>query len=107
MSQKKFSLMFHAHVPVLLWVKAFFTAIFLISRLSSPFLYGKTSYELSFGKQPDYSMLRTFRCLCFLYLRDYSPHKSPKSTSCVFLGYSTFHKGFYCLHQKTHRVYVS
>ena len=33
--------------------------------------------------------------LCFPYLKDYSPNKlSPKSTSCIFLGYSTLHKGF-------------
>jgi len=102
------TLMFHAHVPVSLWVEAFSTAIFLINRLPSPSLDGKTPYEILFGKSPDYSMLRTFRCLCFSYLKDYSPHKlSPKSAPCVFLGYSTLHKGFRCLDRKTHRVYVS
>ncbi|RVW91359.1 Retrovirus-related Pol polyprotein from transposon RE1 [Vitis vinifera] len=102
------TLMFHARVPLSSWVKAFSTAIFLINRLPSPSLAGKTPYELLFGKQPDYSMLRTFGCLCFPYLRDYSPNKlSPKSTPCVFLGYNTLHKGFRCLDRKTHRVYVS
>ena len=100
--------MFHARVLLSLWVEAFSTAVFLINRLLSPSLAGKTPYELLFGKQPDYSMLRTFGCLCFPYLKDYSPHKlSPKSTPCVFLGYSTLHKGFRCLDRKTHRVYVS
>ena len=102
------TLMFHARVLLSLWVEAFSTAVFLINRLPSPSLAGKTPYELLFGKQPDYSMLRTFGCLCFPYLRDYSPNKlSPKSTPCVFLGYSTLHKGFRCLDRKTHRVYVS
>ncbi|RVW27169.1 Retrovirus-related Pol polyprotein from transposon RE1 [Vitis vinifera] len=89
------TLMFHACVSFSLWVEAFSTAVFLINRLPSPSLAGKTPYELLFGKQPDYSMLRTFGCLCFPYLRDYSPNKlSPKSTPCVFLGYNTLHKGF-------------
>nr|CAN61640.1 hypothetical protein VITISV_021909 [Vitis vinifera] len=102
------TLMFHARVPLSLWDEAFSTAVFLINRLPPPSLAGKTPYELLFGKQPDYSMLRTFGCLCFPYLRDYSPNKlSPKSTPCVFLGYSTLHKGFRCLDRKTHRVYVS
>jgi hypothetical protein len=102
------TLMFHAHVPVSLWVEAFSTAVFLINRLPSPSLDGKTPYEILFGKALDYSMLRTFGCLCFSYLKDYSPHKlSPKSASCVFLGYSTLHKGFRCPDRKTHRVYVS
>ncbi|KAL6335523.1 hypothetical protein AAG906_030651 [Vitis piasezkii] len=54
------TLMFHARVPLSLWVEAFSTAVFLINRLPSPLLDGKTPYELLFGKQPDYSMLRTF-----------------------------------------------
>jgi len=99
--------MFHAHVLVSLWVEAFSIA-FLINRLPSPSFDGKTPYEILFGKSPDYSMLCTFGCLCFLYLKDYSPHKlSPKSAPCVFLGYSTLHKGFRCLDRKTHCVYVS
>ena len=102
------TLMFHAHVPVSLWVEAFSTAVFLINRLPSPSLDGKTPYEILFGKSPDYSMLHTFGCLCFPYLKDYSPHKlSPKYTPCVFLGYNTLHKGFRCLDRKSHRVYVS
>ena len=47
-------------------------------------------------------MLRTFGCLCFPYLRDYAPNKlSPKSSPCVFLGYSPLHKGFRCFDRKT------
>jgi len=91
------TLMFHARLPISFWVEAFSTAVFLINRLPSPSLGGQTPYDLLFGKKPDYSMLRTFGCLCFPYLRDYSPHKlSPKSAPCVFLGYSTLHKGFRC-----------
>jgi len=101
------TLMFHAHLPVSFWVEAFSIAVFLINRLPSQSLNGKTPYALLFGQKPDYSMLHTFRCLCFPYLRD-SPHKLfPKSTPCVFLGYSTLHKGFRCFDRLTRRVYVS
>ncbi|RVW15617.1 Retrovirus-related Pol polyprotein from transposon RE2 [Vitis vinifera] len=66
------TLMFHARVQLSLWVEAFSTAVFLINRLPSPLLNGKTPYELLFGKQPDYSMLRTFSD---------SPHLSSDSPS--------------------------
>jgi len=62
------TLMFHACVPLPLWVEAFSTAVYLINRLPSQTLAGKTPYELLFGKYPDYTMLRTFGCLCFPYL---------------------------------------
>lgn len=62
------TIMFQARVPLPLWVGAFSTTVYLINRLPSRTLDGKTPYELLFGKQPDYSMLRTFGCLCFPYL---------------------------------------
>ena len=102
------TIMFHACVPLFLWVEAFSTVVYLINRLPSQTLDGKTPYELLFGKQPNYSMLRTFGCLCFPYLRDYAPKKlSLKFSSCIFLGYSPLHKGFRCFDRKTQRFYVS
>ncbi|KAJ6945155.1 Retrovirus-related Pol polyprotein from transposon RE1 [Populus alba x Populus x berolinensis] len=100
--------MFHACVPLSLWVDAFSTAVYLINRLPSQTLAGITPYELLFGKYLDYIMLRTFGCLCFPYLRYYAPNKlSLKSAPCVFLGYSPLHKGFRCFDRKTQRLYIS
>jgi len=102
------TLMFHVCVPLPLWVEAFSTAVYLINRLPSQTLAGKTPYELLFGKYPDYTMLCTFGCLCFPYLLDYAPNKlSSKSAPCVFLGYSPLHKGFRYFDCKTKRLYVS
>ena len=89
------TLMFHAHVLVSLRVEAFSTVVFLINRLPSSSLDGKTPYEILFGKSPNYSLLCTFGCICFLYFKNYTPYKlSLKYAPCVFLGYSTLHKGF-------------
>jgi len=102
------TLMFHSNMPLHLWVDSFSTACYLINHLSSPILDGKSPYETLYSHPPSYSMLRTFGCLCFPFLRDYMPHKlSPRSLSCVFIGYSHLHKGFRCLDQKTNRVYIS
>ena len=62
------TIMFHACVLLFLWVEAFSTTVYLINRLPSQTLDGKTPYELLFGKQPNYSMLHTFGCLWFPYL---------------------------------------
>lgn len=102
------TIMFHSHVPFYLWVESFSTTCYLINRLPSPILDGKTPHEILYGKIHSYSLLRTFGCLCFPFLRDYMPNKlSPRSIPCIFIGYSPLHKGFRCLDKKTNRVYVS
>ena len=83
-------------------------ACYLINRLPSPVLDGKTPHEILYGKISLYSLLRTFGYLCFPFLRDYMPNKlSPHSIPCVFIGYSLLHKGFRCLDKKTTWVCVS
>jgi len=96
--------MFHSNMPLYLWVDSFSTACYLINRLPSPVLDGKSPYKTLYSHPPSYSMLRTFGCLCFPFLLDYMPHKlSPRSLPCVFIGYSHLHKGFRCLDKKTNR----
>jgi hypothetical protein len=46
-------------------------------------------------KDLDYSFLKVIGCKYFLYTRSYSQHKlSPRSSYCVFLGYSNTYKGY-------------
>jgi hypothetical protein len=49
-----------------------------------------------------------FGCACWPNLRPYNNIKLQfRSTQCVFLGYSTRHKGFKCLEVASGRVYIS
>ena len=90
------TLLFHSQAPSSLWVEAFATATYVINRLSTPVLHDTSPFEVLYGKVPSYSMLCTFGCLCFPYLRNYANNKlSPKSIPCVFVGYSTLYKGFH------------
>jgi hypothetical protein len=42
--------------------------------------------------------LQFFGCACYLNLYVIAPHKlAPSSYRCVFLGYSSEHKGYWCL----------
>ncbi|XP_013617307.1 PREDICTED: uncharacterized protein LOC106323784 [Brassica oleracea var. oleracea] len=61
------------------------TAVFLINRTPSRLLDKKTPYEKLMHKQPDYSSLRSFGCLCYVSTLDKDCHKfTPRADSCVF-----------------------
>jgi hypothetical protein len=56
---------------------------------------------------PSYEHLRVFGCTCYPNTTATAPHKlSPRSTRCVFLGYSTDHKGYRCLDLSTNRLII-
>jgi hypothetical protein len=55
---------------------------------------------------PDYSSLRVFGCLC--YTASTMSHKlAPWSSACVFLRYSSHHKGYRCIDLSTQHILIS
>jgi hypothetical protein len=61
-----------------------------------------------FGSVHSYEHLRVFGCTCYPNTTATVSHKfSPRSTRCVFLGYSTDHKGYRCLDLSTNRLIIS
>ena len=67
-----------------------------------------TGLEHLLGESPDYTFFRVFGCACWPHLRPYNNRKLDfRSKKCVFLGYSSLHKGYKCLHVPTNRVYIS
>jgi histone deacetylase 1/2 len=102
------TLLAHASVPFRFWSDAFTTACFLINRLPTRLLQMKTPLELLLNELPDYTFLKVFGCACWPHLRPYNKRKLEfRSKKCVFLGYSSLHKGYKCLHVPTNRVYIS
>lgn len=65
-------------------------------------------YIRLFGATPNYTKLRVFGCLCYPWLRPYTTNKlEPRSTPCVFLGYSLTQSAYLCFNPSTSRMFVS
>lgn len=94
-------------MPLTFWDEAFLTVTYLINILPSKVIDFKTPVELLHHGTPEYNSLRVFGCACWPNLRPYNPKKLAfRSLQCVFLGYSSMHKGFRCLDPSIGRVYI-
>ena len=101
------TLLAQAHLPLKFWWNAFHIAVYLINRLPTPVLNNISPFQKLFHSQPDYSILKTFGGACYPTLRPYNRHKFDfKTARCIFIGYSSQHKGYQCLHS-SRRVYIS
>ena len=102
------AMLFHSHTSPRFWVDAFSIATYIINRLPTPLLKGKSPFELLYGSPPNYENFHPFGCRVYPCLRDYMPTKfSPHSIPCIFMGYRSFYKGFRCLDPTTSKLYIT
>ncbi|KAL4591254.1 hypothetical protein LXL04_004212 [Taraxacum kok-saghyz] len=102
------ALLHFAGLPLSFWSHAFQTAVHIINRLPTPILNSKCSFEILYDRSPNYTKLQPFGCPCYPWLRSYSPSKLyPRSSLCLFLGYSSDKAAYKCYHLDTRRVYHS
>lgn len=95
-------LLFHFHSPMKFWVDAFSSVVYVINRLPTRVLDGKSPFKVLFSVAHNYENFHPFGCRVYPCLRDYIANKfQPHSAPCIFLGYSSSHKEFRCFDPKT------
>lgn len=101
-------LLFQAHMPKVFWGDCVLTITYLINKMPTPVLNWKSPYEVLHNKLPNYSYLRTFKCLCFAAnIASYKDKFDARGVKCMFLGYAMGHKGYKVVDLATRGVFVS
>jgi len=97
-----------AHLPSKFWFHACATSIYLINWMPCPILQLKSPYLLLYGSIPVLTHLNIFGCACFPLLKPYNTHKlQPKTSTCIFLGYTGQYKGYICFSLLTNKCFVT
>jgi hypothetical protein len=95
-------------VPPHFWAETVSTATYLINIQPSSTLQCGIPFECLCGKTPDYSSLYLFSYVCYVLLAPRECTKlTAQSVECIFLGYSTEHKGYHCWDPITRRMRTS
>ncbi|KAG8492723.1 hypothetical protein CXB51_010438 [Gossypium anomalum] len=101
-------LLFEAKMPNNFWAEAVNTSVYLLNRLSTNAVKGKTPFEAWFGQKPTVSHLRVFGCLCYALVPAEKRTKLEKrSMPGVFVGYSRVKKGYRIFDPLTKKIIVS
>ncbi|KAL0435806.1 UNVERIFIED_CONTAM: Retrovirus-related Pol polyprotein from transposon RE1 [Sesamum radiatum] len=85
-----------------------FAATFLINRTPTPLLRWKTPYELLYGTQPAYDLLKVFGSLC--YATNIDPQKMKfhsRAIKCVMIGYGMHKKAYKLFDLENRKVFYS
>jgi hypothetical protein len=102
------TLLIQASLPGRYWAEGLHSAVYLLNRLPTKTISAACPHVAVFGSAPSYEYLCVFGCACYPNIAATVPHKlAPRSTRCVFLGYSADHKGYHCLNLLTNRMIVS
>lgn len=102
------ALRFESGLPVDFWTECVLTATYIINRLPSRVLKGKTPYKILFNKQPNYDHVTVFGCL--VYAKDNRKGRERfdwRGRRCVFVGYPHLQKGYRVFDLETKQIYTS
>jgi hypothetical protein len=102
------TLLIQSSLPGRYWAEGLHIATYLLNRLPTTAIQVACPHLALFGFAPSYEYLCVFGCTCYPNMTATAPHKlSPRSTRCVFLGYSVDHKDYRCLDLSTNHLIIS
>lgn len=102
------SLMFQAKLGLEYWSDCVLTSVLLLNRLPAPLLKDKSPYQMLTSKQPDYTRIRTFGCLCYVSTSSKNIHQfQPRAKASIFLGYPSGYKGYKVMDLETNVISIS
>ena len=108
MVETSLTLLHDASLPLSYWPYAFSTSTYLINKQPTPLLPNKPPFEALFHQPPNYLKLKKIGHLCFPLTKPYNTHKlQPKTTPCLFMGYSPTQNAYKCLDPQAHKLYLS
>jgi len=88
------ALRFQSFLPIQFWGECVRTAVYLINKLPTDVLKGRSPYEVLHQKIPKLSHLRVFGCLCYATRLPKGDKFAPRARKSVFLGYSETQQGY-------------
>jgi hypothetical protein len=102
------TLLAHSSVPPSFWHHALQMATYLLNILPQKNLANYSPTQLLYHRDPSYTHLRVFGCLCYPLFPSTTINKlQPRSTPCVFLGYPINHRGYKCFDLSHRKIIIS
>ncbi|GJU87918.1 ribonuclease H-like domain-containing protein [Tanacetum coccineum] len=81
-------------IPLNMWSECVLTATYLIKRLPTSVLNGKSPYDLVYNKPYSLKHLRSFGCLAYADILNSHDKFGSRFEKCVLVGYSNSKKGY-------------
>ena len=95
-------------LPKKFWAEAANTAVFLLNRLPTKAVQGKTPYEAWYGYKPFVQNFKVFGYICFTHVPKVKRDKLDKKAEAgIFIGYSTTSKAYKVFQPQTGKILIS
>ncbi|XP_019228108.1 PREDICTED: uncharacterized protein LOC109209314 [Nicotiana attenuata] len=101
------ALRFQAHLPLRFWGECVSTAVYLLNRLPTTVLQGKSPFDKLFQMSPSLQHLRVFESLCYATKVRKGDKFCPKAIPAMHMGYSSSQKGYILYDLCSKRFFVS
>ncbi|KAL4387066.1 hypothetical protein GQ457_09G030440 [Hibiscus cannabinus] len=99
---------FEKHLPKLFWEEVVATAVYLLNRLATKVVDGKTPFEAWSGSKPSVKHLRVFGSICYSHISANMRSKlDERAWRGIFVGYSSQSKGYRIYNLESKMIVVS